>query len=221
MNGTSQVVMIDPVTDHQLILLDERLSSSIKFALDQLDRKLYFATNGSIFSADLAMTKESQAELLAHRTIQELGIESINELCVDSNERRLYWIENGNRIRSSNMHGRDLVLHVDSPDAELTSISSYQSFIFATDRKINHNQETFTEYYIRYFTKKLSFNPNDELISSTVSDIGEKQVKSKYKLQSVPLQTLVLEPLALPENTCENACATICISEARKCHELN
>ena len=58
------------------------------------------------------MDKSSIIPLLIDDLIDELEITQFVEFYVDHIEKRIYWIENMERVRSSDFRGRDLILHV-------------------------------------------------------------------------------------------------------------
>ena len=66
---------------------------------------------------------------------------------------------------------------------QLVSIAAYQSFVFVSNRKMYHNDQAFTEFYIHYASKRISWNPNNEIISPKILDQGAEQIQSKYKLE--------------------------------------
>ena len=60
----------------------------------------------------MMMDKSSIIPLLIDDLIDELEITQFVEFYVDHIEKRIYWIENMERVRSSDFRGRDLILHV-------------------------------------------------------------------------------------------------------------
>jgi len=111
-NGNrSAVVILNPDNNEQRVIFDEESEFPINFEIDQFYRRIYFGAR-KIYVSDMMMDKSSIIPLLIDDLIDELEITQFVEFYVDHIEKRIYWIENMERVRSSDFRGRDLILHV-------------------------------------------------------------------------------------------------------------
>ena len=86
----------------------------------------------------------------------------------------------------------------DVQNSTFSSLISHGSFILSLDSTMYENDQFFSEFHMHYLSKRLSYNPNDEVSAPTVFDQGKAQVHGRNKYQFKALVARKLSPLELP-----------------------